>query len=534
MMKKWWVGLLVVALLVSSISGCAGNPSAETPSAEPNQSNEEPSEEPVVFTAALGVMPSSLDPTNLNGAGDMHFSRNLYEPLVEEVRGTTELEPWLSTEWEVPDAKTYIFTLREGVKFHDGTILDAEDVVYSYTRAQALVSSVSSCVAEIASIEAVDDMTVKITLAEENSSFLYNVAKIGIVSKEFCEEHETDGDLAEAYLVKHSCGTGAYETTEYVEDQYVTMSRFDEYWGGWNDNQVDVVQTVVVGDNATQIQMLNSGEVDKLQIPITEYLDVLESNPSIDVLKAGSLQTNIFTFNTQKFPFDNSMVRKAVTLAFDYAAARDNVYNGYASIPSGFMPASFAEHNSDIPEQHQDLEEAKRIMDESGVGECSISIHLCEGSDDQLQLAQILQGNLAEIGIELDIKVMPWTSLAEENTSPETAPEMSALNMGSFTGDSVFYLRQNFDSANSGGSYNWSFYEKDEFDTLVRTAAKTVDDEERLELLYEAQQMLVDDYAALYVVSPDSVEAINNKFHGYVIHPLDYYYSIRVYQLTVD
>lgn len=530
-MKKGLIVLLVTLLLLIAVSGCGGN-TATAP--ETTVGEDKNDDELVTFTAALGVMPSSLDPTNLEGAGDMHFSRTLYEPLVEEIRGTTELEPWLATSWEIPDTKTYIFKLREGVKFHDGTTLDAEDVVYSFTRAKSLVCSVSSLVAEIASIETVDNMTVKITLENENSSFLYNVAKIGITSKEFCEEHEVDGDWAKAYLVKHSCGTGAYETTEYVDDQYITMSRFDDYWGGWKDNQVDVIQTVIVGDHATQIQMLNSGEVHKLQIPITEYLDVLESNPNIDVLVSGSLQTNIFTFNMQKFPFDNELVRKAVTLAFDYEAAKENVYNGYASIPRGFMPASFEEHNPDIPEQHQDLQEAKRLMEESGVGPCTINIHLCEGSEDQVQLAQILQANLEELGITLKIKVVPWTSLAEENTSPETAPEMSALNMGSFTGDAVFYLRQNFDSMNSGGPYNWSFYENDEFDELVRAAATNAEEKERLQFLHDAQQMLVDDCAALYVVSPDSVEAMNNKFHGYKIHPLDYYYSIRVYQLTVD
>ena len=94
-----------------------------------------------------------------------------------------------------------------------------------------------------------------------------------------------------------------------------------------------------------------------------------------------------------------------------------------------------------IPEQSQNLEKAKKLMEQSGVGECKISVHLCEGSDDQVQMAQILQANLAEIGITLEVKVMPWLSMVEENSSPDTAPEMSALNMGAFTGDSVFFLR---------------------------------------------------------------------------------------------
>ena len=382
-------------------------------------------------------------------------------------------------------------------------------------------------------MEATDEMTVTIKLKSDNSGFLYNVAKIGIISPTWCKEHEEDGDWAQAYCARHSCGTGAYQISGFEEDQYYTMEKFDDYWGGWKDNQIDKIQTLIVKDNATQIQMLNSGEVDKLQIPITENLDILEANENIDVLTEQSLQTNIFTFNTKKAPFDNLQVRQAVTLAMSYEGVKDNVYNGKATIPSGFMPAKFAEHDDSIPEQSQNLEKAKKLMEQSGVGECKISVHLCEGSDDQVQMAQILQANLAEIGITLEVKVMPWLSMVEENSSPDTAPEMSALNMGAFTGDSVFFLKQNFHSMYSGQPYNWSFYENPEFDEAIDKATATVDEKEKKEYLNTAQNILVDDCAALYIASPDSVEAINNKYQGFKIHPLDYYYSIRFYQLTI-
>ena len=519
--------LAMAAVLTCSLCACGGDKkrSGKEDKADTNDDK--------TFVAALAFMPDSIDPTNLMNAADMHATRNCYEPLVEEVRGTTDLEPWLAEKWDIPDAKTYIFHIRDGVKFYDGTDLNAEAVVYSFERARAFVNSVSSCVEEIDTIEAVDDMTVKMTLKAENSGFLYNVAKIGIISPAFCKENEEDGDWAQKYLKKHSCGTGAYQVTDYVDDQYVTLSRFDDYWQGWKDDQIDVVQTLIVKDNATQIQMLNSGEVDKLQIPLTENLDMLEKNPDIDILKGGSLQTNIFTFNMKKAPFDDPKVRQAVSCAFDYEGVKNTVYNGQATVPSGFMPADFADHDPDLPEQKQDMEKAKQLMEESGAGACEIWVHLCEGSDDQVQMAQILQADLAEIGITVKIEIMPWTSLVEENTSPETAPEMSALNMGAFTGDAAFFLKQNFHSINSGGSYNWSFYEKPEFDKLLDDAAATVDEGEKTKLLKQAQQMLVDDCPAVFAASPNTVEAINNTYRGYVLHPLDYFYSIRFYQLTV-
>lgn len=524
---KKLVSMILTTAMILTLASC-GNASEKE-----NGKQEGGTSEDKTFTTALVVMPANFDPTNLVGAGDMNASRTCYEPLVEEVRGTTDLEPWLAESYEVPDAKTYIFHIREGVKFADGTDLNAEAVVYSYERAMAFVNSVSTLVQEIESVEATDDMTVMIKLKSDNSGFLYNVAKIGIISPTWCKQNEKDGDWAQEYCARHSCGTGAYQISGYEEDQYYTMSKFDDYWKGWKDNQIETVQTLIVKDQATQIQMLNSGEVDKLQIPITENLDILEANDKIDVLTSESLQTNIFTFNTQKAPFDNLLVRQAVTLAMDYEGVKDNVYNGKATVPTGFMPSPFAEHNDEIPVQSQNLEKAKELMEQSGVGECTITVHLCEGSDDQVQMAQILQANLAEIGITLEIKVMPWLSMVEENSSPDTAPEMSALNMGAFTGDGVFFLKQNFHSMYSGQPYNWSFYENTEFDEVIDKAAATVDESEKQELLDRAQQILVDDCAALYITSPDSVEAINNLYQGFKIHPLDYYYSIRFYQLTV-
>lgn len=125
----------------------------------------EAAKEKIVFRTSTGSeRPTTFDPTNVQSAGSMHFVLTAYEPLVNEVVGTTELEPCLATEWENPDAMTYIFKLRENVPFFDGNIMTAEDVVYSYERAMSFASAVSGLVSEIASVEAKDDMTVEIKL----------------------------------------------------------------------------------------------------------------------------------------------------------------------------------------------------------------------------------------------------------------------------------------------------------------------------------------------------------------------------------
>lgn len=124
----------MAAALACSLCACGGDKKASGKAGKADTKDDK------TFVAALAFMPDSIDPTNLMNAADMHATRNCYEPLVEEVRGTTDLEPWLAEEWEIPDARTYIFHIRDGVTFYDGTDLDADAVVYSFERARAFVN----------------------------------------------------------------------------------------------------------------------------------------------------------------------------------------------------------------------------------------------------------------------------------------------------------------------------------------------------------------------------------------------------------
>lgn len=531
-LRRVFALLCCFALAVSCLAGCKPGKNSDSGGSASKDEKDKKTGEKKIFSVALTIIPDSVDPINCIGAGELAFIRGCYEGLVGEKNGTMDLEPVLAESYEAVDAKTYKFKLRKGVKFADGTEFNADAVVYNFERVKKLQGAIGNLVATVDKVQKDDDYNVTITLTEPNSNYLYSVAKIGFVSPTAAKENEKDGDYGQAYFAQKSVGTGPYQVSEWVTDQYVTLSRYNDYWQGWKEGQLDEIKLIAIPDNATQVQMLNSGEVDKLQIPITEYKDMWEGNPDMEILEGDALQANIFTFNTQKAPFDNVKVRQAVTYAFDYQSAKDKVYNGYASIPHGFLPTGFKEFNKDIPEQKQDVEKAKQLMKEAGVKDTEISIHLCEGSDDQTQMAQILQSNLKEIGIKLNIKIVPWLTLYNENADPKNAPEMSALNMGAFTGDAAFFMNQNFNSRNIGQPYNWSFYKNEEFDANVAKAEATLDENEKAEYLGKAQQILVDDAPALFAASPGRYEVINKRIKGYVLHPLDYFHAMNYYKLT--
>lgn len=538
-MKKRLAVLLLAGILTTIlIAGCGSdkNEKAEPEAAGENTENKDTSNtDKIIFkTSTGGETITTFDPTNVMTAGTMTISLTCYEPLVREKIGSTELEPCLATEWETPDNQTFTFKLRENVPFKDGNIMKAEDVVYSYERAMAFSNAASSCVSGIEAVEAPDDKTVVIKLSSPNSGFLYNAAKIGIISKQFCSDNEKDGDYGQNACLRETCGTGAYQISDYKEDQYYAMSRFDDYWGGWNEehNQIDEIQNILVKDLATEYQMFVSGELDKVQMSLDEYLEELEANSSISVYQAPSLECDIFSMNTQKAPLSNPKIREAVSLAMDYKGVAESVLGGGAQIPHGFLSTTFEESNPNIPEQQFDMEKAKALIEESGETDITIEMHILTIPRLQ-QMASMLQANLKELGITLNISEKDWLALAEEHTNPETAPDMASLCMGAFTGDAVNYLNTNFNSANSGGSYNWSFYENENFDALMKTAAETADEKEKLESLYQAQELLVKDCPAVFAANPAQIEAINNRWEGFTLHPTNYFWTVRYQDLTL-
>ena len=538
-MKKKTAALLLAGILTMSLTaGCGSDENTKT---EPDTAGEKTendntsnTDKNVFKTSTGGETITTFDPTNVMTAGTMTISLTCYEPLIREKIGTTELEPCLAAEWETSDNQRFTFKLRENVPFKNGNIMKAEDVVYSYERAMAFSNPASSCVAGIESVEAPDDKTVVINLSSPNSGFLYNAAKIGIISKQFCTDNEKDGDFGQNACLRETCGTGAYQISDYKEDQYYTMSRFDDYWGGWNEghDQIDEIQNILVKDLATEYQMFVSGELDKVQMSLDEYLEELEANPSITVYQAPSLECDIFSMNTQKPPLSNPKIREAVSLAMDYKSVAESVLGGGAQIPHGFLSTTFEESNPDIPEQEFDMEKAKALIEESGETDITIEMHILTIPRLQ-QMASMLQANLKELGITLNISEKDWLALAEEHTNPETAPDMASLCMGAFTGDAVNYLNTNFNSANSGGSYNWSFYENDDFDALMKTAAETADEKEKLESLYKAQELLVKDNPAVFAANPAQIEAINSRWEGFTLHPTNYFWTVRYQDLTL-
>jgi peptide/nickel transport system substrate-binding protein len=304
-------------------------------------------------TIGMQLEPPNLDPTGGAAAAiDEVVYANVFEGLTR-FGADGSILPALAKSWEISeDGLTYTFMLNEGVKFHDGTDFNAEDVKFSLDRARAddSTNAQKALFADIASVEVVDPATVKVTLSKPNGSFLFNMAwgDAVIVAPESAADNAAN-----------PVGTGPFTLTEWVKGDRVELGRYDGYWG--TPVKLDKVTFKFISDPTAAFAAMMAGDLDAYPaFPAPENLVQFEADPRFEVITGSSEGETILAMNNKKAPLDNIKVREAIAHAIDRQAIIDGAMFGYGT-PIG---THFAPHNPayvDLTAQSAyDPEESKR------------------------------------------------------------------------------------------------------------------------------------------------------------------------------
>jgi peptide/nickel transport system substrate-binding protein len=544
--------LLVLTMLVIALSqviACApapepteppeptAAPAAEEPTAVPVA--EEPTAAPVVeeeppaaseFVGLVRNHPERLDPHVGNDNPFWKFMIGVYEPLVGLVPGSMELTPALAESWQVSDDGTeYTFKLREGVKFHDGTILDAEDVKVSLDRIKEIGLGYAWALEGVDQIEVVDPMTVKLDLAEPSATFIDAMPLFLIVSADAINEHEVDGDLGQAWLAENVAGTGPYMLDSWTLGEQIELTKFEDYWAGWEGDHVDRVVTRLVEEPGTQTLIVEAGDAHWGDSISLEDAGAMEEDPSsFKVLRNPSPNLLWFVLNTDMPPLDDVKVRQAIRYAFDYESVVNDILNGHARIPKGYLLPEFREHDPSIPEEHQDMAKAKELMAEAGYPDGGFSFELLffPSVEHERRAAELFQANLAELGIDVELTGELWAATVEKATNPDIRP-----------GSILWFANPETSSPDSGlwktfhcDSGHWSNYGycNAEVDRLLEEAATELDEAKRTDLYRQVQQVLQEDSPAVNAYIEETFKVFSSDVEGYTylpMHPdvVDYY-----------
>ncbi|MBI1880103.1 MAG: ABC transporter substrate-binding protein [Chloroflexi bacterium] len=524
----------------------ASEPAAEAPTEAAVTEEAAPTEEAATATSGEGsaepitivfsniAETATLDPAIAFSSDGLEFVRNVYEGLLEYVPASTELRPALAESWEVSeDGLTYTFTLRQGIKYHDGADFNAEAAKIGLDRIKEINQGPASLMTDINSVEAVDAQTLKIILSRPNVFFLGVLPKLALVSPQAIEAHKTDADpWANDFFATNGVGTGPYKFDSWTKGSQIVMVKNTEYWQEWQPYTADRVILRVDADISTALQLLGQGQIDMLGAVGPDDSIAAKDLPGVKLIEQPQFQVSILTLNTNNKPLDNPKVREAIKYAFDYQAFAD-FFQGLGETPTGPLPKNAEGVDPSLPVQEQDLEKAKQLLAEAGYPDGGLKLRYLglKGLSYEEFAGTLLQQNLAELGIELEQILVPWPQMPPTMADKATAPDISYLNQSMFTNDPTFILRTSYFSGNTAdkSGYNWSYYVDPEVDKWLDEIPTIQDEQKRNEALYQLQQKVVGDVPALYVVTPTLAQPVRDNIEGAVYETLDYNYLVRFF-----
>jgi len=511
MKRQRLVKILVVALVSVLILSACGAPGGGAPPEE------------TVGVYAYMIATTSFDPTG-NYSDEGMVLVNAYETLVHyNAPGSAELiSPVLATSWETnDDATEWVFKLREGVKFHDGTDMNAEAVKYSIDKNIERGLGASYIWEPVEEIEVVDDYTVRFKLSHSApldliASAHYNVY---IISPTCDKAHD-----AAWYDEGNDCGSGPYVIESRERGQRTVLSRFDDYWGGWKDGQFHKIVVEEIEDASVRQQRLEEGTVDvTLNLPV-DNLESLDAREDVTVYSNPSFQTIIGLYNHEKPPLDNKLVRQAISYAFPYKDYIDKVHMGYAVQSTGPIPTTMFGHGSDLYQYSYDLEKAEQLLVEAGYSDGGPDLVLIYTSGDvfEQQAAELWKAELAKIGVNMQLREMGWEAAWDYATNSDPA-EAQDIFLFYWWPDYVspYSFLFNMFHCEEQPLWNLGYVCNPDLDATMDKAAELLgsDREESERLFIQAQEMLVDDADALYICDINNVHVMRSDISGFVDNP---------------
>ena len=425
---------------------------------------------------------------------------NIYEPLVyySPSNGEDPIRPALAKEWSVSDdGLVWTFLLRDGVRFHDGTELTAEAAKLSLERTISLGKGGAYIWSAVDSIHAPDRLTLEIHTTYPAPIDL--IASSQYAAYIYSPQAAENG--SEWFNTGKAAGTGPYRFKQWVRNQQIVLEKNSDYWGGWQENQINRVIFKIVRESATQVQLILAGEADFVSLVPLDLLDALAKQGSIQVDYIPSWKNSQFLINTSKTPTDNLHFRKALIHSWDYNAVVQEIYADSADVSRGIIPKSLWGHDDSLPTPVFDLELAKRHLEASEIppAERKISISYIASSLAYQSAAELFQSNLTKIGIQAELQPGPWGTIWSAAKSQETAPNLISMTWWPTYATPSDWLIGLF-RTESPANFNLSYYSNSHYDSLVDAGLKleATDRSTAVRKYHEAQQILVQDAVAVF------------------------------------
>lgn len=518
--KKSLLAILAIAFAFMLIA-CGNNDSGSNDTTDNGEDDAPVSDVPtegegtardyLVIASAGNVNTMDIHGTNDVNSSQVH--RHVFSTLVIQDHNL-EIQPGLAVDWRQIDDRVWEFDLQEGVLFHNGDVLTAYDVAFSFTRA-ADAGQIAPILGMIDpdTIEIIDDTTIRIGTRYPFGPFLNHVAHpaSGILNASVVGDYEP-GEANESNI--DIVGTGPYRFVEMVADSHLILERFDDYHG--DAPNIREIRFNVFTDPSARTTAAETGAVDIMMSPFAADLNRLFDNNNMHILEVPGLGSDYMGMQVTFPGLDDVRVRQAINYAVDTQIIVDVAFEGWSPAGETVIAASVFGHHPGISAREQNIERARELMEEAGFNESNPLVVTITTNGENLNrraMAEMMQNKLAEVHIDASMEIMEFGAFMEARDNGEL--EMFIAGWIAVTGDADYAMFPLFHSSNHGASGNQTWFNNARVDELLEAARSTSDQEARLAYYHEAQEIIHEEAPwvilnqnYVYVVSQSNVRGL--------------------------
>ncbi|KFF62129.1 glutathione ABC transporter substrate-binding protein GsiB [Pectobacterium brasiliense] len=468
---------------------------------------------------AVGSTFTSLDPYDANDSLSQTVAKSFYQGLFGFDK-EMKLVNVLADSYDVsPDGLTYTVKLHPGVKFHDGTAFNAAAVKVNLDRASNPDSRLKryNLFKMIEKTEAVDDLTVKITLKTPFSAFVNNLAHPAAVMISPAALKQYGKDIG-----FHPVGTGPYRFVTWNQTDFVKVEKFNGYWKAGLP-KLDSITWRPVVDNNTRAALLQTGEA-QFAYPIPfEQAKVLEKNDKLALVASPSILHRYISMNVTQKPFDNPKVREALNYAINKEALIKVAFSGYATPAEGPLPSSI-DYSVKYHPWPYDPAKARELLKEAGYPDgFTTTLWSSHNHSTAQKVLQFTQQQLAQVGVKVQVTAMDAGQRAAEVEGKgvkETGVRLFYTGWSASTGEADWALSPLFATASwPPAQFNTAFYSNPQVDADLANALKTTDRTEKQKLYKDAQDKIWADAPWIFLATERLVSANSKKLTGFYVMP---------------
>jgi len=497
-MRQIWRGSAVVAVLVLLLAGSL----FAAPGPQPQRGGR--------IVIAVGTDVLTFDPHNYRATTDIIVDRLIYDTLVT-LDLQMRLRPNLAVRWLNLGPTAWRFELRRGVKFSDGTPLNARAVKISLERA-AKAPRAAAFVGVISQVDIVDEYTVVINTSRQFAPFLNHLTSpiAGIISPAALERYKEAVD-------RNPVGSGPYVLKEWVPNQRTVLVRNPDYWG--KAPNIDEVVFRPIGDESTRFLAFRGGEVDVLSDPPPHLLNQLKADKTVEILLSPATRDFRIGFTVTHPSLQDVRIRRAIALAIDRASLVKFVAEGLArEATCGVVPPELMRTNPCVSIDF-DPEKAKAAMAEAGkAGGFDLDLWTPEGRYlRDKAIAEAIQQQLGKVGIRVRLRVMEWGAYLDALGRREGPAFI--IGWGFTTGDPATAMRQNFWSRSA---FNYSNYKNPDVDRMLDEGEAEFSPARRAQIYQQITDILfLRDVVGKEIYHKNNIYAVRRRVHNFGAHPLE-------------